>query len=481
MYGRRREPPEPPLTRRKRRRVLALAVGALLVIGLLSPPYVKVRHDPASESSGAAPNVVLVVTDDQRADTLDVMPTVREQLAAKGTLFTNGMVPTSLCCPSRASILTGLYAHHTRVYGNGDLDDTNYGGWAQFRQRGLEYRTLATALDAQGYRTGLFGKYLNLFGPLAPQFRPPGWDTFTAYTNAHNAYFNYSLTDGTSHGDRPQDYSTDVLAARAADFIRSTPRTQPVFVYFAPYAPHPSSTPAPRHVGATLPPVRGAGGAPPGSLVSPDDLDRRWTVRRLAPAVDVERIRILQRETLLAVDDAVGRLLETLSETGRDRDTLFVFTSDNGFFWGEHGMLGKDAPYDAATRVPLVVRWDGHVPAGVVDRRLALNLDIATTISSASSAGMTTDGLDLLADRTRGGFVLEAMDGTYGRPSYCGWRTARWLYVRYKNGRTELYDYRSDPLEQRNLAGQPAAAATQQRLRGLAQAGCTPTPPFYDW
>lgn len=468
--------------RRSRRVAVALAAGTLLVVGLLSPPGTPISPQPASLSPQATPNVVLVVTDDQRADTLDVMPTVREQLVAKGVQFANGMVPTPLCCPSRATILTGLYAHHTRVYSNGEVDDVNFGGWAQFRQRGLEYRTLAVALHNRGYRTGLFGKYLNLFGMLTPDgFRPPGWDTFTAFKNAHNAYFNYKLTDGTSHGSQPADYSTDVLASRATDFIRSTPRTQPVFVYFAPYGPHPPYTPAPRHVGATLPPVRGVGAAVPGALTSADDLARSWTVRRLATADVVEQARTLQRETLLSVDEAVDDLLETLKETGRDRDTLFVFTSDNGFFWGEHGMLGKDAPYDGATRVPLVVRWDGHTPAGVVDSRIALNLDIATTISQVTSAGMTTDGLDLLGDRTRRGFVLEAMSGGSGRPAYCGWRSARWLYVRYGDGREELYDYRSDPMEQRNRAGEPDLAGVQDRLRSRAKAACSPAPPFYDW
>ena len=130
-----------------------------------------------------------------------------------------------------------------------------------------------------------------------------------------------------------------------------------------------------------------------------------------------------QVETLLSVDDAVRKLMRALKSTGRERDTLFIFLSDNGYFWGEHGLLGKDSPYDAGLRIPMVVRWDGQVPAGVTDDRLALNVDLAGTISRVASAGMTTDGLDLLGSRRRTGFVVEAMDGYGGRPAYCGWRT----------------------------------------------------------
>ena len=171
----------------------------------------------------------------------------------------------------------------------------------------------------------------------------------------------------------------------------------------------------------------------------------------------------------------------SLKGAGRARDTLFVFTSDNGYFWGEHGLLGKDAPYDKGIRVPLVLRWDRRVPAGVVDDRLALNVDLARTLSTAASTQMTTDGLDLLGRRERRGFVVEAMDGYGGRPAYCGWRTATHLYVRFATGRTELYDYRTDAFEDRNLAGTPAVAALQTAMRAKATEACSPAPPGFHW
>lgn len=420
---------------------------------------------------------MLLVTDDQRADTLGGMPAVQSLLVRKGVRYSHGMVPTALCCPSRASILTGLYAHHTRVFGNGDVGGNRYGGWVQFHRRGMEFRTLAEALRLRGYRTGLFGKYLNNFGNSTPDdFVPPGWDTFTAFQYARGAYFGYQLTDGTYHGDAPRDYSTDLLSRRVSSFIRTTPKHQPVFVYFAPYAPHAPYEPAPRDLGAAV-------GLPSLATVAPPGGTRpAWRAGSpIPPEEEADRVRRGQVETLMSVDDAVRRVLRTLRRTGRDRDTLFVFTSDNGYFWGEHGLIGKDAPYAAAIRVPLVLRWDGHAPAGVVDHRLALNVDLAGTIARAAGAQMSTDGIDLLGGTRRHGFVLEAMDGYEGRPAYCGWRTRNRMYVHWDTGNDELYDYRTDPGEQRNLAGLPELRDIQRRMREHARAACFPEPPGFDW
>jgi N-acetylglucosamine-6-sulfatase len=191
--------------------------------------------------------------------------------------------------------------------------------------------------------------------------------------------------------------------------------------------------------------------------------------------------RVGRAGTLLSVDDAMRSVVAALRRTGRLHNTLFVLLSDNGLMTGEHGLVGKDNPYDAATRVPMVIRWDGHVPAGTVDDRLALNLDVAPTLATAAGTSMTTDGLDLLGQATRRGFPLEAATGYQGRPAYCGWRSTRWLYVHYADGTTELYDYRSDPGELHNLAGDPAYAGTMGRLRDRAVRGCRPEPPGFDW
>ncbi|MGH8939405.1 MAG: sulfatase-like hydrolase/transferase, partial [Actinomycetes bacterium] len=220
-------------------------------MGLLSPGDVDVPAGPVATTHGARPNIVLVVADDMRRESLAGMPQVQELLVDRGTRFSRGMVPTALCCPSRATILTGLYSHHTRVFGNGDVGGATFGGWAQFHRRGMEFRTVATALHRRGYRTGFFGKYLNDFSKFAPDgYAPAGWDTFTAFKYSRGAYFGYRLTDGSWHGDDPDDYSTDVLARQARQFVRRTPGREPLFVLLAPYGPHSPYLPAPRHAGA---------------------------------------------------------------------------------------------------------------------------------------------------------------------------------------------------------------------------------------
>ena len=472
-----------------------MLVVAGLLAGALSPLDVDRAPGPVVLAKRDRPDVVVFLTDDQRLESLATMPRVQRLLVDKGVRFSHAMVPTALCCPSRSSILTGLYSHHTRVFGNGDVGGSRFGGWAQFHRRGLEFRTIAVALQRAGYRTGFFGKYLNDFSDFAPEdYRPPGWDEFTAFKYSRGAYFGYRLTDGTYHGDRAQDYSTDVLARRASDFVTATPEQRPLFVMFSPYGPHSPYVAAPRHATATVA-VPHVGGVAPQADVLPDPEttfgrddgrtlgpDPLWAARRQRHLVgEPGEVAVGQTRSLLAVDDAVAALVRTLQRTGRLRDTLILFMSDNGYLWGEHGLVGKDVPYAPAVRVPMVLRWDGRVPAGRVDRRLALNVDVAGTIAAAAGVRMRTDGLDLLGTRTRRGFPLEAMAGYRGRPAYCGWRTRSRMYVRWATGREELYDYRSDPHEQHNLAGDPSLRDVQQRMQGHAVRVCSPEPPGFDW
>jgi arylsulfatase A-like enzyme len=160
------------------------------------------------------------------------MPQVQRLHAEKGTTFVAAQVPTPLCCPSRASIMTGSYAHGTGVWSNGRPD----GGWWVFHELGLEERTVAVALQQAGYRTGLVGKYFNAFAKWSPEgFTPPGWDTFLAFRTPvkSGGYYNYALSDGRTRGTTEADYSTDVLARAAEHFIRGTPEGQPLFLYFA--------------------------------------------------------------------------------------------------------------------------------------------------------------------------------------------------------------------------------------------------------
>jgi arylsulfatase A-like enzyme len=440
--------------------VLVKALLATLLVALI-----------AAVGANAQPNVVLIVTDDQRDGTIgpELTPAIWSLLRERGVMYENAMVPTALCCPSRASILTGLLAHSTRVYGN-----THGAGWETFRKRGLERRTIAVAFRRAGYRTGLVGKYLN--GWAYPHV-PPGWDVFEAI---HGGYWNYWL-NGIFYGEEPESYSTDVIAARAVDFVRTTATEQPLFLYFAPYGPHLGAHAAPRHLGLLS--VRSR--AP--SMRERDVRDKPPWIQRLAIRSPEQIDDVLTRsaETMLSVDEAVAGIVGALEETGRLDDTLIVLLSDNGILYGEHRVYGKKAlPYRAAVEVPMVARWDGHLPAGAVDRRLALNVDLAATVAAAAGIRIATEGLDLAGPVVRAGFPLEGMSWKRSGmrvPSFCGYRTARYMYVHYAGGVEELYDYRRDPQELRNKAGHRRHQALQARLRESAEATCRPLPPAFAW
>ena len=203
--------------------------------------------------------------------------------------------------------------------------------------------------------------------------------------------------------------------------------------------------------------------------------------RPSATRADVAQTRVRQVESLLAVDEAVGAIHGALADTGRARNTLYLFLSDNGYFWGEHRIIGKDAPYQDATEIPMVARWDGHIPAGVTDDRIVLNVDVAKTVMAATGAAMRTDGLDMFGPARRGGFPLEAMEGYHERPAYCGYRTKHRMYVRWATGEQELFDYRLDPHERRNLAAEPDWYDVRKQMRVKAKKTCSPEPPKFDW
>lgn len=476
---------QPRSTRRYAGRcaLLTSAAAALSALTLGTPgPVAAAPGVPPPPGAWPAhrPNVVLIITDDQRAGALGTMPNVKRLLRDQGTTYTRAMVPTSLCCPSRASILTGRYAHTSRLFGNGDIGGPRYGGWRRFHRLGLERRTLAPALQRQGYRTALIGKYLNYFGRYSRDgYAPKGWDTFATFLSDHGSYYSYRLSDGTVHGTEPQDYSTDVLAARATEFISTTPADQPLFLYFAPFGPHLPYLPAPRHVGALD--GRLAPYTPLTLDQPPEGLPRWMQVRAIVDQADVDRVRQSQLEALMSIDEAVGSIGQAMQQHNRDRDTLFVFMSDNGYFWGEHRTIGKDAPYDQATRIPLVVRWDRHTTPGSTSDRVVLNVDIARTIAEAAGATMDTDGLDILGRRERAGFVLEAMNGYQNRPAYCGWRTRDRMFVQWNTGEKELYDYSIDPQETTNLAYDPAWRPVRKAMRAEARSACRPLPPAFSW
>jgi N-acetylglucosamine-6-sulfatase len=446
---------------------------------LQGPSFAAHTDSPRVRTVSSRPDIVLIITDDQRYDTLHVMPQVHRLLIDGGLQFTRAIITNPLCCPSRATILTGRYSHTTGVYFNGGP----HGGWHAFRPS--ESSTIATALDRVGYRTALFGKYLNGYGGSGLSV-PPGWDQWLAFTGVNGDYYDYTMFDGLrrhQYGSRPEDYSTDVIAGRAVSFIRGTSAQSPLFMVVAPYAPHNPATPAPRHAGAfSAVPV------PFGPSVNERDVsDKPRYVRRqgrLAPRRLAARQR-MRWESLLAVDDMVSRIVTALHETDRARNTLIIYVSDNGNSVGEHGLNQKMIPYEESIRVPMAIRFPEGVPGGAVSRALVSNVDIAPTIVDFAGASLPMDGISMrrlimgTSTSLRRSMVLEHLRARSDVPTYCGVRTRRYTFVRYGTGEEELYDLLRDPHQLRNVVlSRRERAGT---LRSLTRSLCRPPPPGFSW
>jgi N-acetylglucosamine-6-sulfatase len=456
--------------------IVALVCGAAL---LAASPVLIDAPGPRGASGSERPSILVVVTDDQRADLVWPMSTLLERVGERGVLFENGFVPHAACCPARASILTGNHSHRTGVWGN-----TLRFGYSAFD----ESSTLATWLQDAGYRTGLFGKYLNHWYEPDPHHVPPGWDEWFAFQENCCAYDGFRASvNGTPTAFGSDVYSTTETARRAAAFIRADPRT-PTFLLWTPTAPHIPATPAPEHAGAfaNLAPFR------PPSYLEGDVGDkppwlrtfRIWRAAR-REAMDARRRRML--ETLLSVDDGLGILLDALEESGRLSNTLIMFTSDNGYLLGEHRGWGKPFAWDAGHRVPFVVRYDRLVRSPATSVAPVLTIDIAPTIADAAGIeAPPMEGKSLLpilrGDRARVRTTFLIEHGRAGlSPPYCGARSRYSLFVRYATGDEEFYDYRNDPWELSNAIADPVHAARIEQLRRFARQRCDPPPPGLSW
>ncbi|WP_219975567.1 sulfatase family protein [Rubrobacter xylanophilus] len=431
---------------------------------------------------GGRPNIVLVMVDDLDLRTMESLPRLRRLLAVRGTTFENAFVTDALCCPSRATVLRGQYAHNHLIRGN----EPPRGGFEKFRRLGLEDSTVATWLKAAGYRTAYFGKYMNGYG-RGETHVPPGWDEWHAV--AGNYLSSWYNDNGHVRYYDPAFYNdTDLVADEALSYLRRTAgRGAPFFVMLAPRAPH---QPA-------VPPRRYADAFPEADLSRPPSFDERdvsdkprWVrerprlgKRKLSFMASLHRRRL---RSMLAVEDMVGRLVGTLRESGELENTYIFFTSDNGFHMGEHRLPeGKWTAYEEDIRVPLVVRGPG-VPEGRELTHLVLNNDLAPTFGQLGGARVPqwVDGRSLVPLLRRGSppapgdwrsaFLVEAASHRdSGRPGLVAVRTRRHLYVEYESGERELYDLRRDPYQLRNLyrrASGELVRDLRERLKALE--GC---------
>jgi arylsulfatase A-like enzyme len=429
------------------RLLTAAAAATSLAMACTDPGRARLEvPGPVPKAVGRAPNVLIVVTDDQRAG-LRVMPETRRYFVDGGTRFPNSFVATPLCCPSRATIFTGRYAHNHGVRSN----------LAEEAEHLDQRTTLQHYLHDAGYRTGIFGKYLNKWDL---DRSPPGFDEWSINAIG-SSYYNEDYN--TAGEVAPVDeYSTDYLAEQARRFLRATERSQdarPWFLYVATTAPHGPGTPAPRYAGAPVP-------------FWPGDPAARERDRRDKPGyvradhftlTEGRRLRRRQYRTLMSVDDLVGSVFETLRGLDENRRTLAFFVSDNGLMWGEHGLNSKGFPYTEAIRVPLLMRWPDHARAGELDLRLVSTVDLAPTVMDAArlepAASAPMDGRSLLDHtwtRRRAFMEFWRSPPKFHAPTWASIRTKAYQFVQYYTGRgrpafREYYDLASDPWQLHNL------------------------------
>ena len=449
------------------------------------------------------PNIVVLTTDDQTNETLRVMPKLRRLIIDRGVSFSNFFTPNPVCCPSRASYLTGQYSHSNGVFRNSPPD----GGIEALDPA----ETLPVALQRSGYYTAHIGKYLNGYGLRTdPTGIPPGWDSWEGSVDSSTyRMFGYTLNEngtdltyGSYDIPDPATYQTDVYARKAAELIRvRAPERQPFFLNIAPLAPHvevfdrgntgeddfptptfPNPRPAPRDSGAFRHEK-----LPHNPAFNEDDVsDKPTTIQALKP-ID-RRVRGVLRQryrsrlgSLLAVDDMVGRLVSTLRQTGELDNTIFIFTSDNGFLLGEHRIrIGKEYPYEPSIKVPTAITGPG-IPKGQVRHQLAANIDLSPTILELAGAATTRppDGrslVQLIGDRRLfPGRAIELENWCQveescfngDTPRYQGVRTDRYAYMEYPNGDREMYDLERDPNELRSLQRSPRYSGPRRALAKL--------------
>lgn len=486
-------------------RALALAAAGLLVVAAVAVLWQRSVRAPAADPN--APNIVVIMTDDQTVEQVNAraMPETVRLIEDAGAVFEANFATTPQCCPSRATFLTGQYAHNHGVRSNSD-------GYPALR----DHRSvLPVWLQRAGYRTAHVGRWLKNYGETVEDSAqpPPGWDNWTAMTGVR--YFNYTLShDGVRahYGAQPRDYATTVFTREAVGIIREqVPADRPLFLTVAHVAPHKERkasgtghcdgvlSPAPRDDG------RFAGvNLPQKSSIDEADVSDKPSFIRRKSRLGAPRERKAARAyrcTLAAlreVDRSVGRIYNAFRELGEANKTVFIFTSDNGRFHGEHRLPGgKSFPYEESIRVPLLIRLPKQMggKAGIRIGKVVGNIDLAPTILELARSRPCADGgcrtmdgrslLPLLRDEgwiwPKGRAVLVELEeqprGTGRLPcAYAGVRTRKDLYVNYTKLRdpetgqcievseVEQYDLANDPEELDNVAEEAGRPAKRRKM-----------------
>ncbi|MDP1547907.1 MAG: sulfatase, partial [Anaerolineales bacterium] len=410
------------------------------------------------------PNFLIIITDDQRFDTMEYMPNTQQMIFDEGVTFSNGYITTPFCCPSRASILTGMYAHNHQVYVNEDK---------------LNFRTFVEDIHANGYYTGLVGKYLNSWkGEELREY--DYWVSIWGGTVL--SYYDPDLSVNGVWG-KYTGYTTYLFRDFAVEFLdEASNQRKPFLLIFSPNAPHAPFTPAEedRHLYQDLPPYR------PENFNEEDVSDKPLSIagKGLLNEEDIEKIDNTRRRqilTLVSLDRSIEDILTKLEEIGELDNTVIIFISDNGKHWGEHRMDSKSTAYQESVLVPFAIRYPALIPSPYIEDRLVANIDITPTIYELSETRMpkTMDGLSLVdllsgTDEWRTHLLLEAWPD---RGHWSAIHTGQHVYIETEDDLSEFYDLGVDPFQMDNMINAEEYKTLIGQLKDILHQERVPTNP----
>lgn len=417
------------ITNAQKQLALLLALGGFCV-----------SCSPSDQARNQKPNIVVIMTDDQRADTIQYMPQL-DEMSKDGVRFDRAYANSPVCGPSRASFFSGRRASTLGV------EDENEGTYDAFD----DSETIAVVLQRAGYKTAHIGEYINGYRGGFPSV-PPGWDDWFVFSD----HFMNLFSPGSIYQDPMvsnngvvewlEGHSIDLFTNAAVDFIEANAAEGEFFLSVAYWAPHVPLLVDPRYSGL----FAGFEAPKPPSLNETDFSDKPV----LLPAVGEEYwpFWIPYLELLSHVDDALGQILEALEEAGIADDTLVIFTSDNGFMFGEHGHLGKGLAYEESARIPLVVRYPNGDAPGVVPDPVAI-YDLAPTFADYAEVEFQADGVSLRRaiegwDLSRTSIFVEmALDDSMNFVAEVWTDFKRVVWAGENTGLVEEYDLKNDPFE----------------------------------
>ena len=436
-------------------------IGMLSAVCALTGSALAFSGSPAA-SAEDRPNVLIILTDDQRAsaDGYKMMPRLMAHVRDQGMSFRNAVATIPLCCPSRVSIFTGQYAHNHGTRFNGGKS------WTLEEQK----RSMQYTLRRSGYKTAMVGKFLNFWSANPPYF--DRWATFQK-PGYYDSTFNI---DGSSV--RTTRYSTTYIGGRAIDILNDFEASDetPWLMYVAPWAPHKPATPERQYSSAPYP----AFVDNPARLETDRTDEPGYVEAKNANRAAVLNTRAKMLRTLLSVDDMAARILDQLAALGED-NTVVVFLSDNGFHWYEHKLTLKRFPYTQSVRIPMFMSWPNHLPAGEVRSNIVATIDVAPTIYDLAGVtpGYTVDGRSMLSSE-RDHILIEYWKENHegAPPTWQAWWSPDAMYVQYENvaevDRREYYGP-DDPWQLENVFGNAIAGDEPPNQAELAATIATDT------